>query len=169
MSEHISQDKALQMFEYKDGYIFWRSSSQADAHIGKKAGTECSKSGYRRVRIYGRFYQVHRIIFLMFNGYIPRFIDHINQDRSDDRIENLRAASIGQNRCNSKISANNKTGFKGVSISGRAFRAQIAVNKKKITIGRFSDPMIAAHEYNKAAIKFHGEFAVLNPVGGVFL
>lgn len=98
-----------------------------------------------------------------------RLIDHINGNRLDNRRENLRIATKSQNCHNQGIQSTSTSGYKGVTWhSGRRVNkwiAQISFNGRRIYLGCFDDIHVAAHEYNKAAIKYHGEFARLNLVG----
>ncbi len=91
-------------------------------------------------------------------------VDHINLNKIDDRAENLRWATYSQNRQNSK--ARNPTGYKGVTFikEKNKWRATISYDKIKVQLGEFRVLEDAALAYNKAAIKYHGEFAYLNKV-----
>ena len=89
-------------------------------------------------------------------------IDHINNITSDNRICNLREATSSQNQANSPIQKNNTTGYKGVSVEGIKYKATIQVNKKSITIGRFSSAEEAAIAYDIKAIEVFGTFAYTN-------
>lgn len=97
------------------------------------------------------------------------YVDHINGNSLDNRRENLRLATNSQNSCNKGAQANNACGVKGVDwhpISNK-WRAAITTNGKKIHLGTFVDINDAAHAYNNAALLYHGEFARLNPIGGM--
>lgn len=91
-------------------------------------------------------------------------IDHIDGDKLNNRKRNLRIATHSQNMKNKKLAKNNKTGYKGVHFCNtrQYFVARIAINKKRIVIGTFIDVIEAAKAYDKAAIKYHGEFARTN-------
>lgn len=94
-------------------------------------------------------------------------IDHINLDKCDNRKKNLRFCTSQENKRNRRMPKNNSTGFKGVVYEKDRdkFKAHIrACIGKKITIGRFLTAIEAARAYNEAAIKYHGEFAKLNPI-----
>ena len=124
--------------------------------------------GYLRVTLKGKKYLQHRIIFLMYHGYLPKFIDHISGVRDDNRIGNLREATKKQNNCNVKLRKDNKSGYKGVNWhkNNKSWLSSIRVNGKSSHIGYYSCKHEAAKAYNDAAIKQHGEFAFLNKLGG---
>jgi len=91
-------------------------------------------------------------------------VDHINRNPLDNRRENLRVATFSQNATNA-TRAPGKSLFRGVTAyrcKGFPFRAQIRVNGKFHHLGGFASAEDAAHAYDRAAIKLHGEFAVLN-------
>ena len=95
------------------------------------------------------------------------FVDHINRDRLDNRKENLRSGRCGENLANRGKPSNNVSGYKGVSRNVNkvnVWSARIVVNYKCIHIGVFDNKEEAAKAYNKAAIKYFGEFAMLNEV-----
>lgn len=95
---------------------------------GGRAGTT-HHSGYRIVKIKGKCYAEHRLIWFMHYGYWPFEIDHINLDKSDNRISNLREVTKSQNAWNIKLSSRNSTGTKGLSEVGDAYwRAKISFN-----------------------------------------
>ena len=89
-------------------------------------------------------------------------IDHINHNKLDNRKSNLRICSERENLINRRISKNNKTGYKGVSLFRKKYKAQISSNGKFHYLGVFCSEVEAARAYNEAAIELHGEFAVLN-------
>jgi hypothetical protein len=91
-------------------------------------------------------------------------IDHHNGDGLDCRRGNLRVATRSQNQWNRGAPRSNKSGFKGVDWNAAMgkWRAKIRVNWKMHHCGYFEDPVAAAHAYDAAAIRLHGEFARLN-------
>ena len=106
---------------------------------------------------------MHRFIMKPNKGMV---IDHLDGNTLNNQKNNLRICTHTENMRNSKISINNKSGYKGVSYQENRnnYRAQIKFNNKTINIGDFIDPIDAAKAYNAAALKYHGEFAHLNKI-----
>lgn len=92
------------------------------------------------------------------------FIDHINMNAQDNRIENLRLATVSQNNMNKNAHIDNKSGYKGIYFDKQSnrWKVEISFNKIRKYIGCFTDKIKAAKAYNEAALKYHGEFARLN-------
>ena len=155
----ITQDEVRALFEYRDGKLYWRQP-RFGARRGAEAGTVGSH-GYRQIVVDGKFYRTHRLIFLMHHGYLPKFIDHIDGNRSNDRVENLRAANIRQNGLNSKIRKDSRTGVKNVTFSKSAnkFAVRLMVDGVRKTIGFFDDIELAELAAREARELFHKEFA----------
>ena len=119
----------------------------------------------------GRRRQLHLHRFILGVDDAGVMVDHINGDPLDNRRENLRVCSNSANQHNQGLNKRNTTGYKGVCFykkSGK-YRAQIKHQMARHFLGEFRTPEEAAHAYNKAAIRLHGDFAVLNPVGGTFM
>lgn len=123
------------------------------------------EEGYRYIRIGQVLYKTAQLAFLYMKGYVPYKIDHWDTVRSNDIFENLRECTSSQNSANSSIRSDNSTGYKGVSRSNsikhykKPYRAQICVNGKQIYLGRYETPGMAHLVYERAAIKYFGEFA----------
>jgi hypothetical protein len=92
---NIDQETVNEYFIYSNGELLWKKNVRSDL-IGKPAGCVKAK-GYRYVGLNNKHYRVHRLIFLMFRGYMPECIDHINDDRLDNRIENLAETTNSKN------------------------------------------------------------------------
>lgn len=117
--------------------------------------------GYISIRINNRPYLAHRLAWLVTHGEWPaQLIDHINGDRSDNRLCNLREATHTQNRFNAGKWGHNKSGFKGVSFhpfSG-LWRARVSVNRKDVCLGYFHTKEEAHAVYQRRVAEFHSEF-----------
>jgi len=157
----ITQEQVKSIFTYKDstGELINRFSRGRKAKKGCRAGTD-SATGYLQMSIFGKGYTTHRIVFLYHHGYLPKYVDHINGIKSDNRIENLRSCTKTQNGQNSKIWKNNKSGIKGVCWDRwkKAWVAYVSVNGKSLNLGRFWDKEVAGQVVRIERIKHHGEF-----------
>lgn len=110
-------------------------------YAGKVAATTC-RAGYVSIRIQGPQYRGHRLAWALYHGeWAKGHIDHINGDRTDNRIANLRLVSELENARNAKIRKDNTTGVSGVLFrhDGRAkpWTAQIRSNGKHVGLGSF--------------------------------
>ena len=146
-------------FDYKNGELYWKNC-RYKAYNGKKAG-HIHKTGYWRIKLNKENYQAHRIIFAMHHDFMPEFIDHIDGDTSNNKIENLREATRTQNFQNSKKTIRNKSGVKGVfwhKIKNR-WIARVSVNGKEIHVGTFTDLDEATKAVKQFREKHHGEYA----------
>lgn len=158
-------------FEYRDGSLYWKE--RPDHHFctttqkiavnkrfsGKLAGTLCH--GYFRIKIYQHRVRAHHIVYMMHHGYIPELIDHINGDRKDNRIENLRPATYEQNARNRKTNTNNTSGVKGVHRSKKTGKwlAYIKELGRKVHLGSFDTLEDASIARKEAQCRAYGEFA----------
>ena len=89
----ITYDRVKELFGYKNGQLIWRVS-KGRARGGNIAGTTCPIHGYTIVQVDNKQYKSHRLIWLWHNGYFPENnLDHIDQNRANNKIENLREAS----------------------------------------------------------------------------
>jgi hypothetical protein len=162
--------RSLLSYEPETGEFSWLCD-RSNIKAGSIAGWINNK-GYRLIRIGARCVPAHRIAWAMtFGEYPSKQIDHIDGDRSNNRLSNLRLATLMENCRNRKLGKRNKLGFKGIyRMKGSdVFVAHIRIGgSKMISLGSYDTPEEAAHAYNKAAVLHHGEFATLNPVGGVF-
>jgi hypothetical protein len=145
------------------GEFIWIAASARKGKTGCKTGFKDGKDGYILVRIEDVSYRAHRLAWLLEKGEDPGHfeVDHINGDKADNRIENLRLSTRGQNRANSVHNKSSKSGLKGVywCKKQKKWRAQITINKKVMKLGAFANPFEAHMAYREAAVKCHGEFA----------
>lgn len=121
-----------------------------------------NKDGYRQIFFNGKIYLAHRIAWKLHYREEPEFdIDHIDGNRSNISIVNLRRASPAQNNWNRKLTSKSTTGIKGVCWSTKPakWRVVIYCNDKANFIGHFDDFGEACDAANAARIRFHGVFA----------
>ena len=125
---------------------------------GKETLTTLNQIGYRQVAIFGQYYLAHRLIWLYHYGAWPKGeIDHVNGDRSDNRLENLRDVPRKINGRNQRKLDANTSGHTGVSWCKQTgkWRATIKVDYRNLHLGRFSQ-ISNAIAARKDAEKLHG-------------
>lgn len=167
----ITQTELISLFDYdsSSGRLIRRLCAN-----GEKPVTHgVSKQGYYMRWVDGKCYTEHRLVFIYHHGYNPVEIDHINRNKLDNRIDNLRSCTRGQNNANA--TKKNRLGSPTSAYKGVHFRpewgsagkwvAQIVCEGQHHWLGGFDFEDEAALAYNAAAIHHFGEFARLNEVG----
>lgn len=155
-----TQAEVRELFDYRDGDLWWfkRPSNRVD--VSKPAGCIHKINGYRVIRIGGKLQFSHRLIWLYVHGEFPEDqIDHINGERSDNRIENLRAVTDRENSRNKSKYTNNTSGTTGVSWEKQEgkWHAIIRVDGRQKHLGFFDDidEAIAARKAAEVVWGFH--------------
>ena len=155
----VTQAMVRKEFEYfSDTGVFMRIAGGRNTKIGHSNWTTGS-TGYRKVMINGKTYQVHRLIWLYVHGYFPVEIDHINRVRTDNRLVNLRAVSGLQNHRNMPRYKSNTSGHMGVvwRPDANKWQAQIWYKNSTRYLGIFPDILsaIAIRRGAEWALGFH--------------
>lgn len=160
MAEKIlTQELLHSLFDYRDGNLYWKVT-RGNGISGKIAGHK-DKNEYLSIGIFGKSRRAHKLIYLYHHGYIPEFVDHINNIRDDNRIENLREATRSENNQNAKKRKDNSSGVKGVHFCKRDQRyvVRVQVNEQRLLFGYFKDLELAELVAIEARDKYHKEFA----------
>ena len=146
------------LFEHRDGKLYNKVRRKM-MPVGAESG--CEKNGYRWVSINKQRYSVHRVIFYMTHGYCSEYIDHIDGNGLNNKPENLRPATLSENKCNQKIYKSNTSGVKGVywCKPKNTWVAQIGFNNRRRTLGRFKTKELAEEFIDLAREMSHGNFA----------
>ena len=127
----------------------------------------CDNYGYVRTAIIGGGdkcrIRMHRMIM---NPPSKMEVDHIDHIVLNNQKSNLRICTHSQNQKNLKMTIQSRSGFKGVYRvkNKNGWQSAITYNGKKIRLGTYKNKIAAAKAYNKAAKKYHGEFAILNKI-----
>lgn len=147
-------------YDKETGELTW-AVNRGKVKKGDIAGTT-NPDGYRQIQIEKRIIPSHRIAWAIVHGEYPdNLIDHINCDRLDNRLCNLRQANKSLNGLNRGKPSNNTSGYKGVvfcKTTGR-WRSRLKVDGKVVNIGRFNTKVEAAIAYMTKAKELAGEFA----------
>lgn len=147
------------VYDETTGFLFWKDCGSRRDKM-QRADRACGNEGYLGIRLNGKTIRSHRAAWIYVNGHIPEGmdIDHINRNRKDNRIENLRICTRRLNCQNTTLPRkNNSTGFLGVSYQkccGK-YVASIGHKGKRKTIGRFNTAEDASAAYWEAKRRLH--------------
>ena len=137
MVKDLPVEEINKNFRYDNGDLYWRFYK-----TGRKMGNPLrnkNKFGYLRATFNNKHYTLHRIVWIIHNGAIPKGldIDHINRVRDDNRIENIRLVTRSQNLHNTTAKGGNKGGCVGVNWNkiNNYWQASICINYKIINLG----------------------------------
>jgi hypothetical protein len=150
-TEKLTQKDLLDIFDYKDGMLYWKKTRASNAKKGMRAGCVYTSEGYRRIKINRKGYLEHHIVWCFFRGEWPQEkaeIDHINRDPADNRIENLRLV-------NQKTNSQNRIGKGYSKMSNGKYQARIIVDKHFVNLGVYETPEEAGQKYLEAKAKYH--------------
>lgn len=141
-------------YDQQTGLFSWKQKRQG-AVDGKFGNLE--KTGYVRAKLLNKKYLAHRLAWFIAHKQWPQGqIDHVNGNRSDNRIANLRVVDHSGNSQNRRgKQKNNQSGYFGVHASGKKWRAQIRINKKLKHLGLFDTPELASMAYIEAKRSIH--------------
>lgn len=144
-------------YDAETGVFTWIKSLNAKAKVGAVAGT-VTHEGYRRIRLHGRTMCAHRLAWFFTHGELPEAeIDHVDGNRDNNAIKNLRACLPHENHQNRTVMATNKTGYLGVSAvkNTKKYLATIMTEGRTYRLGHFDDPHTAAQAYANAKASLH--------------
>ena len=156
----LTQEEAHRLFEYKDGVLYWKIKPAKRVSVGDVAGWRNDK-GYQNIVIKGKQWGIHKVIFLMHKGYMPTLIDHIDNNSSNNKIENLREADKTKNSLNAKIRTDNTSGCKNVNWQSQKnkWQVRLCINKKAVSFGLYKDLELADLVAQEARDLHFGQFA----------
>ena len=154
----LTRERLRQLLSYDEdtGVFHWANPVSTAVRQGQIAGRKLN-TGYWQIMVDSRRYQAHRLAWLWAYGeFPPNEIDHVNGDRSDNRLVNLRPATKAENQQNVGARKTNKCGFMGASphMSGR-WTAQIKHGGKKYYLGLYGTPEAAHAAYKAAKAELH--------------
>ncbi|MDF3858123.1 HNH endonuclease [Achromobacter denitrificans] len=148
--------RALLAYDPATGALVWRKAVSRNVKAGGKAGS-MDPRGYGQIRLHRRQYMAHRLVWLLHYGEWPKGeIDHIDGNRANNRICNLREVDRSINTQNlRRAKKNSRSGVLGVSRSGTRWQAHIQANNQQFYLGTFSTPELAHAAYLTAKRALH--------------
>ena len=153
----LTQARLKEFLHYSpDTGVFTHIKPRGGIRVGDMAGRKCH--GYLQISIDGKRYLAHRLAWLYIHGeFPPNCIDHVNRDRADNRIVNLRLATRGENQQNQSMHSNNTSGYQGVCWHKKTgkWMARIKLNGKESYLGLFADIADAVAARCTAKANFH--------------
>ena len=153
--------KSILHYNPETGLFTWKVTLTNNAPFGSIAG--CPVQGYITIGINKKLYRAHRLAWLYMYGCFPiDILDHINRDRADNKISNLRLANKQQNAYNCQVHKNNTSGFRGVSWhkASNKWRATCSLQGKSYNLGVYITAEEASIVYEEFVKEHHGEFYV---------
>ena len=157
-SVNLSKEYLQELFDYKDGKLYWKKARSNCIKVGQEAG--CGKP-YQVVNLDRKIQNVHVLVWAYHYGPPNGLIDHINRNPLDNHIENLRVVSKRQNGYNRPKQANNRSGYKNVSWhkNRKKWRVRLKIADKEVSFGYFDDLELADLVAQEARDKYHGAYA----------
>lgn len=158
--EHVNKKLLDELFDYNEdtGIVIWKKSRSPRIKIGTPV-KYVNKFGYIQVRLEGKLWMLHRLIWLMQIGDFPKGeIDHIDGNRSNNSWNNLRDVSKSQNMQNRRgPDKDSKTGVLGVTFDRQRnkYRAQLTINGIKVLNKIFNTPEEAGNAYKQAKENYY--------------
>ncbi len=163
--EPCAADLREWFYQDEGGHVRWAKQPSTRVKAGDIAGHIVTK-GYRQVVWRGHFLMTHRIAFALANGRWPSGqIDHINGQKTDNRLCNLREATNQENSFN-RPSKNSSTGIKGVSLHRGRYIARCSRDGVSYHLGCFDTAEAAQMAYASAVERLHGDFAFRSTTEG---
>lgn len=166
MATAPDRDKLIDRLEYfpDTGDVYWKYKLNRSGNPIPNSRYRAGYSDpYGKGRVYlrfdGKLYLMHQIIWYMASGEWPLYIDHIDGNPANNSLSNLRSCTNQQNQGNKVKYVTNTSGYKGVSKTGKSYKASIMVNYKSISLGTYATPEAAHAAYCAAADKHFGEYA----------
>ncbi len=156
MNPKITHDELLSILSYDPatGLFHWTVDRSPTVRAGRVTGT-VNDRGYVFVRIDGRSIRAHRLAWFFVHRRWPKnSIDHIDGDKANNRLANLREATSTEN-------ARNKPCLGYSVVKNKFYMAQIKVNHRNHYLGLFKTAAEARAAYEAAALKYHGDFSAV--------
>lgn len=151
----IERLRQVLRYEAETGNFYWIYRDTHKSNLGKNASIVRSH-GYLNICIDGNYYYTHRLAWFYSHGEWPNVIDHIDGEKTNNKLENLRSVS---QRCNLenvlKPRKHNKSNLLGAFKTKSGFNSRLGYNKKSIYLGHFKTAEEAHNAYVKEKRRLH--------------
>jgi hypothetical protein len=149
-----------ELFDYQDGNLYWKKDNGSKKIKGVIAGY-INNNGYRSIRYGKKLYLAHRLVFLWHKGYLPFEIDHIDRNKQNNAIKNLRECTKSQNHFNRSFSQLNTSGYKNVTWhkATKKWQVGLSILGKYNYFGTYYDVEVANFVAETMRNKYHKQFA----------
>jgi len=146
-------------YDKNSGEFTWIKTKSRAARVGDKAGS-IDKDGYLIIKVDGKSYRAQRLAWFYVYKCFPKLsIDHINNNKLDNSIANLREATQSQQNHNRPVLKRNMLGVKGVRKHGNKYQALICKDGKQVILGAFKTIKDASIAYTTASKTIYGEYS----------
>lgn len=158
--KQLPQIVLREAFTYSDGAFFWNPRKGEGREIkrfntvfaGSPVRPVVDRAGYLVLQLHGIRLKMHRAVFAYHHDEWPETVDHIDGDRSNNRVENLRPATKSEQQWNKSA--------KGYSTKGSRWVARIKVGGRRINLGSFQTERAAAEAYREAKVRLHNSYGL---------
>ena len=160
-----SKETLREYFSYDSRGLFIRlKRSGQTGKVGAEARGHKHSGGYRYLGFQGIQFRLHRLVWQFHYGNCPNELDHINRNKDDNRLENLRAATLSQNHFNVGLRRDNSSGTKGLRFeqAKKLWHGRVWINGKRVSTGRSKSKAIARQKLLAFQRLHHGEFYAKN-------
>jgi hypothetical protein len=146
-------------YDQETGIFTWKVRNSNRIRIGDQAGNY-HNGGYIEMQLLGQRHLAHRLAWLYVYGYTPKLIDHIDGNKLNNKISNLREASYSENAYNSKIRSDNKSGVRCVSWDKvrQSWEVRVKIDGKLKHFGNYKELDDAAKVAKKIRKEHHSCF-----------
>lgn len=168
--EEVTQNTLQKFLNYSPatGEFTWKLRVSPATPLGKPAGSvygTLPDAGYVQIMLFGKTYQAHRLAWLYTYGTFPeKQIDHIDHNRTNNALSNLRESDQHTNMKNKTLYRTNSSGYAGVEPHGSNWKARIGVDGTKVLLGVFCtfEEAVAARKAAEKLLNYHKNHGLLN-------
>lgn len=160
--------KTFLSYDKDTGIFKWISRYLPNTPIGQTAGNiqgTLPDAGYVQISLLGKIYPAHRLAWLYTYGIFPdKQLDHKDHNRTNNAIDNLREVTQHVNMKNKSMYYTNTSGYAGVELHGKNWKARIGVNGTKVLLGVFNtyEEAVAARKAGEKLLSYHENHGLLN-------